>query len=463
MIHNVTDGGEIGNDESECGSYNPSIIESIADPTGGNGDIEYLWLSSTEGCPTSLDQAIDGATESTYDPGPISQTTYYLRCSRRSGCSFYFGESNCIIKEVTGNITDGGEIGNDESRCGPYNPSIIESLEDPTGGSGDIEYLWLSSTEGCPTSLDQAIPGATESTYDPRAINQTTYYLRCSRRSGCSFYIGESNCVVKEVTGLCDNYCTYTIGFWGHHDEYVKHLFCGHPISFGMYDITDECADYILPGPPQHKQNDVHCGVSSDENTSMLRQAIALRLNLMAAGYISNTMDNTGDLNGLKLSDIEFCGNDGQYFEDYIAADPDITVFGLYLLAHEALNTATNDTDLTEAMSIINERFDECQENAPCSGGRSDLIGESDFGVVLSPNPVNDVVQLSVNSKKEGKGSINIYNLKGELVMVQNLDLLIGQNDTKLNVYHWNAGIYQATIFVDGQMIYKDRFIKIRD
>ena len=98
---NVTNGGSIAGDETGCGSYNPSPITSAALPSGGSGAIEYLWLASTNGCPTQLSQAIAGATSSTYNPGTITQTTYYRRCSRRAGCSVWTeGESNCIVKTV---------------------------------------------------------------------------------------------------------------------------------------------------------------------------------------------------------------------------------------------------------------------------------------------------------------------------------------------------------------------------
>jgi len=99
--NNVTSGGQISGAQSNCGGYDPSVITSAAAPSGGSGAIEYLWLSSTSGCPNLLSQAIPGANGATYDPGQISQTTWFRRCSRRAGCTSWFeGESNCIMKEV---------------------------------------------------------------------------------------------------------------------------------------------------------------------------------------------------------------------------------------------------------------------------------------------------------------------------------------------------------------------------
>jgi protocatechuate 3,4-dioxygenase beta subunit len=96
------------------------------------------------------------------------------------------------------NVTNGGTIGYDQTSCVGFDPAPITSLSLPTGGSGAIEYIWLSSTVGCPDNINQAIPGTNSPTYDPPFINQTTWYIRCSRRVGCTIWV-ESNCIKKEV------------------------------------------------------------------------------------------------------------------------------------------------------------------------------------------------------------------------------------------------------------------------
>ncbi|RMG86542.1 MAG: T9SS C-terminal target domain-containing protein [Bacteroidetes bacterium] len=97
-------------------------------------------------------------------------------------------------------LEKGGEIGESESRCGPYNPAKIQNLKSPSGGSGDIEYMWLASHDGCPLSIANRIFGADGPTYDPPTIFKTTYYVRWARRKGCPMWtLGASNCIVKEV------------------------------------------------------------------------------------------------------------------------------------------------------------------------------------------------------------------------------------------------------------------------
>jgi hypothetical protein len=98
------------------------------------------------------------------------------------------------------NLTSGGSIGNNESGCGAFNPSNIVNLTSPSGGSGTIEYIWLQSFDG--GSNHTVIVGATNDSYDPGVITQTTWYRRCARRAGCSDFAGESNWVMKELT-LC--------------------------------------------------------------------------------------------------------------------------------------------------------------------------------------------------------------------------------------------------------------------
>ncbi len=106
-------------------------------------------------------------------------------------------------------IEDPGIIGGDESNCGPYNPGPITNLASPTGGSGNIEYMWLASKNGCPDDISQRIFGANGPTYDPPVIFQTMYYVRWARIDDCPMWTGgKSNCVVKEVQWEdCDPIC----------------------------------------------------------------------------------------------------------------------------------------------------------------------------------------------------------------------------------------------------------------
>ncbi|HFA48003.1 MAG TPA: hypothetical protein ENJ95_03180 [Bacteroidetes bacterium] len=209
---NVINGGIIEADEFGCPNpdWDPSIITSVEMPIGGTGTLEFIWISTTDDptLPSSFWDPIIGSTSAEYDPGPITETTWFRRCVRRSGCTDYIGESNIVVKEAIccDNVTDGGEIGQDQVFCQPpYDPAALTNVVFPSGGSLAMEYQWVSSTTGTPYTPMNAdwteIDGATMSLFNPEEITETTYYIRLSRRHGCLDYDGVSNMVTVTVTG----------------------------------------------------------------------------------------------------------------------------------------------------------------------------------------------------------------------------------------------------------------------
>jgi hypothetical protein len=50
------------------------------------------------------------------------------------------------------NVTNAGSICCNQSGCAPFDPGIISNSQLPSGGSGAIEYVWLSNTSGPDTN-----------------------------------------------------------------------------------------------------------------------------------------------------------------------------------------------------------------------------------------------------------------------------------------------------------------------
>jgi Bacterial Ig domain/HYR domain/Lectin C-type domain/Secretion system C-terminal sorting domain len=117
------------------------------------------------------------------------------------------------------NVTSGGTI---SKACS--NGVTTLSGTAPVGGTGALEYQWLSAVGACPTSTTQAVAGGTNATLtvSNASVTATTYYVRCVRRAGCSatansWVPGESNCISVGVnecptttTGGGSNICTST-------------------------------------------------------------------------------------------------------------------------------------------------------------------------------------------------------------------------------------------------------------
>ncbi|RME06006.1 MAG: hypothetical protein D6816_08230, partial [Bacteroidetes bacterium] len=101
---NVINGGVVEGDEFGCPNpeWDPSLITNVVLPTGGTGDLEFVWIFTTDDPTDPFAQwtPIPNTNAPEFDPGPISVTTYFRRCARRSGCTDYVGESNIIMKEA---------------------------------------------------------------------------------------------------------------------------------------------------------------------------------------------------------------------------------------------------------------------------------------------------------------------------------------------------------------------------
>jgi hypothetical protein len=147
--------------------------------TGGTAPYAFAWSNG------SVDQQLAG----------LAAGTYSVVVTDANGCST---SAEAIVGAVTCcNVTDAGQIGANQSHCGPFDPAELTSIEDPSGGAGDLEIVWIMSV-GC-TGNWTPIPGATGLTYDPGLVTETTCFRRCARRAGCITFVGESNIITITV------------------------------------------------------------------------------------------------------------------------------------------------------------------------------------------------------------------------------------------------------------------------
>ena len=210
---NVTTGGMIAFNQEGDAPFTPNPLVNTVSPTGGTGELEYLWLFSTttpiyiQGSPDWM--IIPNSNSPDYNPGVLNETTYFIRCVRRANCEDYIGESNVITITVNplitecDNVTTGGMIAFNQENCGAFDPETLVNTVTPSGGTGDLEYLWFMSTvspiyiEGSPDWVE--IPNSNTPNYDPELISETSYFIRCVRRTNCEDYLGESNVITLSV------------------------------------------------------------------------------------------------------------------------------------------------------------------------------------------------------------------------------------------------------------------------
>ncbi len=242
-----------------------------------------------------------------------------------------------------------------------------------------------------------------------------------------------------------NTYCTFTIGYWGNHMDHLALVLNGEDLIIGDYTFTLECLNYVLPGPPKHTRNATYCGVAYEDNTSMLRQAIALKLNQMASPDFQESNNDVGSIGDLLLEDIYMCTENNPltyYYETY----PGITVSGLLTLGEEAAAAGINDTNLTEAMDAINIRFDECQENIECLEFRNRADELQDLNTFnVFPNPTNNFIHIDLNNYVGKKGTLQIVNHLGQVIETTKFDA-IPQEIIRKNVTGYKHGIYMTVL-----------------
>ena len=206
QCNNVTWGGAIGSNQTGNVGYNPSTFLNVNSPSGGSGSMEYMWLYKNSSTDWQF-YAVNGANSATYDCPAISETTTFRRCARRTGCSTWDGESNDVTVTINcntcDNLTSGGTIGSNQSGCSGFDAAPLTNVSSPSGGSGALEIIWMYWNASTGWNMTQVV-NASGLTYDPGLIHEDTYFRRCSRRQGCSSYVGESNDIFIDITECCN-------------------------------------------------------------------------------------------------------------------------------------------------------------------------------------------------------------------------------------------------------------------
>ena len=70
--------------------------------------------------------------------------------------------------------------------------------------------------------------------------------------------------------------------------------------------------------------------------------------------------------------------------------------------------------------------------------------------VRVYPNPATEVLNIEVNASRSSEMSINVYNLMGQNVMSQNVNITTGINTPSINTAELTSGIYFVTVKANG-------------
>jgi hypothetical protein len=177
--------GGITNAQTICSGTDPNAITSATDGTQGTGNgvissVTYKWQSSID---NSTWADIAGATSSSYDPGTLTQTTYYRRATvvnfTNAACSNGISSSWTPSVAITVVVPTAGSIGSDQIFCdGSGDPTLFTNTSSGTGSGGVLVYEWSESTDLTSPYTWNPISGVTTATYNAPSIATTTFFAR---------------------------------------------------------------------------------------------------------------------------------------------------------------------------------------------------------------------------------------------------------------------------------------------
>ncbi|MEL6867527.1 MAG: SdrD B-like domain-containing protein, partial [Bacteroidota bacterium] len=98
---NLTVPGMVAENQTICSGQTPAKLTNVQFPSGGFGEIEYLWMSTNVDGPFDPNTwtPLPNSNTPDYQPGPLFERTLFIRCVRRECCDRYL-ESNTIVIDV---------------------------------------------------------------------------------------------------------------------------------------------------------------------------------------------------------------------------------------------------------------------------------------------------------------------------------------------------------------------------
>ncbi|MBD1395609.1 gliding motility-associated C-terminal domain-containing protein [Pontibacter sp. JH31] len=149
-------------------------------PTGGTGSYTYIWEYSTTGNTGSFRAASGNNTEQHYNPGILTQTTWFRRKAKSGTCQEHISEAVkvSVVKPITMNFVSVQQ----NTICSGSTPAVIIGSM-PQGGNSQKTYRWEMRSEG--RDFVPAVGNNTGLNYTPQINDKTMWYRRVVTGSPC--------------------------------------------------------------------------------------------------------------------------------------------------------------------------------------------------------------------------------------------------------------------------------------
>jgi len=338
-------------------------------------------------------------------------------------------------------------------------------------------------------------------------------YTAGSKGTAGTFTLTFSNSLISESTtcsitinSSCEEYCSYSQGFWGNPNsntcgnglsgDYLNTLLSS-PLVLGggnrMLTIgTNEgpCMQSKLPANSTSGTLPVgneSCATATSNQyirngrfkNNLLGQQIALSLALRGnpavgavqiTGNYVTTYASTSCIDGVAIPGTKQVNSIPQSVLDYLGSNN--TIADLVDLANLALSGSysasgsnPSHTEIGNAVSSFVMAFDNCRilvgfsnSSAGLRIARADeeVIDEGTFQVALYPNPTSNISRLEFIPEQSTKAALEVYNMNGSLVSrAFEGEVLEGQlYQLDIDAHTWTEGIYFIRLTVGDEARY---------
>ena len=181
---------QIGGNQTVCPSDNPTAFTIVtpASTTPPGATITYQWQQSTTSCSDGFTN-IPGAMSAMYDPGPVSQTTYYRVIASIAGCTDGVCESisNCVTLTLGTNC------------CSITSAGALATCNDNGTGTPSDDYFRLTTN---PVGIGLGTQYNVTVVHNGNTTNYGPYSYGAASVSFGNFLISQGNATVT-ITGTC--------------------------------------------------------------------------------------------------------------------------------------------------------------------------------------------------------------------------------------------------------------------
>ena len=442
----------------------------VAGANGGNcsGAYQYQLLKSADGGLT-WGNASPVQNSSTFDPGPLSQTTLF-KVAVSCGSEFYMTAPVSIPVYLP--LNAGGisypaiQIGYGED------PGDIPFITPPTGGTGSYTYQWQVTTDGGATWNN--IPSATDPDYDPGPVNQSYQYRVVVNSGGQQAVTGPTLVAFYDrlIPGQIADGGTVPVGT---DPGVILEIAnngpvapdCNYQPNYQWQVSTDGTTWQNVPvgGDP------LHDGIHEFYDPGILKQNMFYRREIFCDSHTAVTNKTLFTMGSTTLP-VNFIDFKASRLNSYIllqwAASREINA-DRYVVerSSDAINfseigsvKANENSQEVQNYSFIDHsvsgdvayfRIKEIDDNGTITYSAVRVIGHasSAFTISVNPNPFTDVINLYAGENSDQTVTIELYDYLGKKVFTRKRSLSKGMNNITINTAALTSGVYLVVVFAE--------------